>query len=532
MPPSKKTPPAAAPAPLPTALRRFLFVTAGLTGASILIIEILGAKMLAPFFGTSHFVWTAQIAVTMVALATGYYWGGRLADRYPRLGLLYGAIVLAALYLALSTRFCMVISYQCLQLPLAPGSLLASVALYFPSLTLLAMTGPFFTRVLSVSVQSVGTLAGKISSISTIGSVLGTVLIGYVLIPYLPNSIIMNLTALALALLAAVYWVAWGRAGVGRAAAFAGTGLIGLLSLIRGGGDPVPFVHELYRGNSNFGLMQVAETDDGRHRYYLNDFLSQNSYDPVAKQSLSLFSYMLQVLSKAYYECAVPTNAAPEARHLRRVLCIGLGVGMAPMAFAREGAEVDVVEINPAVVPIGQRFFDLDSSRLNIQLGDGRAFLTRLKPGYDAIALDAFLGDASPGHLMSQEAFAAMRQLLRPEGVLVINSFGDFTPGRDYFCGSLNQTLRSVFGQVAIHDGANGNVFFVARPVANAAVPQLPALDQVHPACVEKVKATFARVVEPPAAGIVLTDDFNPVDFHDAANRERLRRNLAMSMAP
>ena len=62
-------------------LRRYLYFTAAVTGAAIMIVEILGAKMLAPHVGTSHFVWTAQIAVTLVALATGYYLGGRLVDR-------------------------------------------------------------------------------------------------------------------------------------------------------------------------------------------------------------------------------------------------------------------------------------------------------------------------------------------------------------------------------------------------------------------------------------------------------------------
>ena len=60
---------------MPQALRLYVYVSAAITGAAIMIIEILGAKMLAPFMGTSHFVWTAQIAVTLVALATGYYAG-------------------------------------------------------------------------------------------------------------------------------------------------------------------------------------------------------------------------------------------------------------------------------------------------------------------------------------------------------------------------------------------------------------------------------------------------------------------------
>src|SRR5687768_14822989 len=80
--------------------RRFLYATAGITGAAILIVEILGAKMLAPYVGTSHFVWTAQIAVTLVSLAVGYYFGGWLVDRSPKLSRLYFCIAFAALYLS------------------------------------------------------------------------------------------------------------------------------------------------------------------------------------------------------------------------------------------------------------------------------------------------------------------------------------------------------------------------------------------------------------------------------------------------
>src|SRR6266576_3661282 len=105
-------------------LRRYLYWTAGTTGAAIMIVEILGAKMLAPYVGTSHFVWTAQIAVTLIALALGYYVGGRLVDRSPRVTALYWAILFAAAYLALTVAICEPVAYWCLDLkPLALGSL-------------------------------------------------------------------------------------------------------------------------------------------------------------------------------------------------------------------------------------------------------------------------------------------------------------------------------------------------------------------------------------------------------------------------
>src|SRR5687768_18614815 len=104
-----------------------------------MIVEILGAKMLAPYFGTSHFVWTAQIAITLVALAAGYYAGGRLVDRSPRPERMYLGILVAAIYLCLAILLVRPLAYWCLQFNLAAGSLLASAFLFFIPLALLAM---------------------------------------------------------------------------------------------------------------------------------------------------------------------------------------------------------------------------------------------------------------------------------------------------------------------------------------------------------------------------------------------------------
>ena len=207
----KKQPVAANPPSLPPGLRRYLYFTAAVTGAAIMIVEILGAKMLAPYVGTSHFVWTAQIAVTLVALAAGYYTGGRLVDRSPKLGRLYGGVLLAAIYLGLSVLIVRPVAYWCLDFKLALGSLLASAFLYFVPLSLLAMVGPFFVRVLTSAVSGVGGNVGRLTAISTLGSFVGTLLIGYALIPFCPNSWTMYLTAILLALVAGGYYFGWDR---------------------------------------------------------------------------------------------------------------------------------------------------------------------------------------------------------------------------------------------------------------------------------------------------------------------------------
>lgn len=500
-------------------LRKYFYFTAATTGAAIMIVEILGAKMLSPYFGTSHFVWTAQIAVTLVALACGYYVGGKLADRQQQVDRLYWAIIAAAAYLAFTVMICGPVANWCLDFNLALGSLLASTILFFVPLALLAMTGPFLVRVITSSIAGVGGNVGRLTSVSTLGSFGGTLFIGYLLIPLLPNSMTMYITAVALLSVCGVYFIVLRRKVLGPALAIASSALVSGLFLYAGGDRPhYQYVTELFSGNSHFGRLQVLDGRNTACRYYLNDNLIQNTYDPEKKQSESAFTYMLSGLARAY------------ATNISDVLCIGLGVGIVPMDFANHGARVDVVEINPAVLPVGKKFFDLQPEKVNITFDDARHYLNRCTKKYDAVALDAFLGDSSPSHLMTREAFQAMRRVLRPGGVLVINSFSQLEEGKDFFATSLDKTLKTVFPGVKMHTKGTGAIFFAATDRTNPGFVHPPDFSGVHPRALSETEAAFSGVVDaPPDRGRILTDDYNPVEFYDAKNRETIRRNLALA---
>ena len=550
---------------MPIGLRRFLYFTAACTGACILVVEILGAKMLSPFLGTSHFVWTAQIAVTLVALSGGYYAGGWLVDQSPKLNRLYYGIVASAVYLAATVPMVKPLCLKLMSLPLAWATLLAAMFLFLVPLALLAMTGPFLVRLLTQSVQNVGLNVGRLSAISTLGSVAGTVLIGYVLIPRLPNSVTMLITAGILIALAAVYLIVWGRGAGGNALLLAlGISLVFGYSGLRGQfGDTMKYGGVnwdiLYRANSNYGELQVIEYRSGGvvERRYLNDQLVQNTYDPTTRQSRSLFTGALRWLAHAY---------TPKTE---RVLCIGMGAGVVPMQFAADGIETDVVEINGASIPMAEEFFDFDVSKVNLTVGDGRQFLNQTDRTYDAILLDAFLGDSSPSHLMTHEAFVEMRAHLNDHGTLVINSFGESNPERQFFSSSLDKTLRSVFGseRVIVHASGYGNVFFVATKAPQLKIHHSP---EPNPEAGERLRVTeserdayavwnewyAAAEGEGPffsehpqvqmemalmwkgrrkfdaSRGQLLLDDFNPVEFHDARNREENRRGLIHQINP
>jgi hypothetical protein len=85
-----------------------------------------------------------------------------------------------------------------------------------------------------------------------------------------------------------------------------------------------------------------------------------------------------------------------------------------------------------------------------------------------------------------------------------------------------------VFREVRVHSSGGGNVFFVASDRDGFRPLRTPNFDEVHSAVRWQAQAAYESRIDPdPGRGIVLTDDFNPVEARDATNREQIRRHLA-----
>ena len=163
---------------------RALLATVFVTGACVLIIELMGTRVLAPYFGSGIYTWSALIAVTLAALALGYSFGGRLADRLPRADILYNLCLAAGLWTLSTPMLARPLLPMMIQLSdIRTGVLLSSVLLYFPNLFLLGAIGPFVIRLMTRDREAVGSVSGRVFSVSTIGSLLGALGTGFILIP-------------------------------------------------------------------------------------------------------------------------------------------------------------------------------------------------------------------------------------------------------------------------------------------------------------------------------------------------------------
>ena len=164
-----------------------------------MVLEIIGARYLAKDFGGSFYVWISQIGVILIALALGYAVGGALADRFQRAGFLAIPLGLAGIAMILIPEFTPPLIDRIVlrhptnrEIPALWKKLdpvLGSTLVFFLPCFVLAILPPYMIRFAARRLERVGTISGLIYSASTIGSIAGVFVSGYILIDYMsvPN---------------------------------------------------------------------------------------------------------------------------------------------------------------------------------------------------------------------------------------------------------------------------------------------------------------------------------------------------------
>ncbi len=503
----------------------YLLFTVFVCGAIVMMIEISGARVIAPLFGSSVFVWSAVISVTLVSLALGYFRGGRDADSgRGSQDYLYLVILLAGAYLFASLFLRKPVLSFAVNFGLRFGSLVSAFVLFAPPLFLLGMVSPLAVKLYTKELSRIGSSVGSLYFVSTLGSFLGTLVCGFILIPQFGISRIILFTAGSLAALSFVYYL-WRRLRSGYLSLF--LVIICAFMLFKPEGLATASVgnatlKERYKADSFYGRLKIAEIN-GVFRFLLIDGANQGGAVIRDGSSAALYTYVME---------AIAYKAFPGAG---RVLVVGLGPGTIPNDLSRKGIVTDVVEIDRKVAGIYRSFFSQwgRQEKIGIYIDDGRAFLNRAGANYDAALLDVLTGDAVPWHLLTKEAFLQFRRRLNPGGCLVINFIG--IPGEktsDAIMSAMHKTLAQVFPFVAvfnssIREGSKAqNMFFLAslgKPDLTTGYTEPPVPENFRD---EILGILQDYQTEPAQESFELTDDFNPFDYYNARTREVWRRDI------
>ncbi len=525
------SPPApVSPGPRGKGLLAYLMLTAMASGAMVMVIEVLGSRVVGPFFGVSLFVWTSLISVTLIALAAGYAAGGVLADRCASAGMLYAILLAAGLLVLLVPLAKVPVLTAARPLGLRAGAFTATLVLFGPPLFLLGCVSPCLVKLAARALDNIGRTVGGFYALSTVGSVLGTLLTGFVLIAHLGVDRIFTAVGTALILLAAGYFLVfrrrWAVLAVLLAPWLVPAGETVHTRLMSDGTEATLVAAR----DSFYGAVKVVDYRFGaqRTRELVIDGLVQGGVDPA--NGLPIYDYF-------YHLEQIPYGLNPTGR---RCLVIGLGAGLIPKWYEARGIRTDVVEIDPVVVAMARDHFGFDPQG-EVFVDDARHFLATATARYDFVLLDVFSGDLTPVHLLSLEALRQARARMRPGAVLAVNLIASLGPDR-FMTASVVRTLEAVFERVDTYTtfraapGATvGNLIVVAydgppRTLAPAALVGFP----VHPIPSAQVFANLGRTLDSPSddRAVLLTDDYNPMDFYDAELRESVRRHILDNTHP
>lgn len=482
-----------------------LEVVVFLCGAVVMIIELAATRVLAPYLGTSTIVWTSIIGVILGALAMGYWWGGRLADRHPTRKALSLAILGAAVSTGLIgfTGLWVVKMLTASGAGLHLGSLMTVAVLFGPAAMLLGMVAPFAARIRMTDCAQAGSTVGRLYALSTLGSIVGTFAGGFFLISFFGCSAILFLMAAVLALTAflcsADGWPLKAGTGIFFLAAYA---LFSVFSPPLVGKD-------------------VLDVDTAYQRVLIYPSVDYTTGRPIRAMSTgpegvqgAIYIDNPQALALNYTKCLpVASHFVPE---LRRALVLGGGAFAFPkyLLGAHPQAQVDVVELDPGITRLAHAHFALpEDPRLRILHEDARTFLNANTQRYQVIVADVYNSAASiPPHLTTVETVARLFDALEDDGVLVVNIISAITGPKSRLYKSFHATYSQRFPQVHVvrtwmHGSEDQIQNLLLVCFKDGASRSWQSADQAMQDILER------RIAPPDTSGaLVLTDNYAPVE--------------------
>jgi len=435
------------------------WILAGLvfiSGFVAMALEFAASRLLTPIFGSSISTWGVLIGIILAALTAGYHIGGRLADSKERsatIQRLCSVMFSSGLYIL----FIPLIIWPAIQESLASSPsipmLVASTLLLIALPTvLMGFVSPYTIKLATTTLSTLGKKAGNLYSVATAGSIAGTFVTVFALIPSLEITAITFALGLALIIPAAVFLHRLPKFLAGSLVVLA---LVASTTPIDTGSDFLASLADLerfdasvnvagllgatiHREETPYSQLQVVDSatfsssgaanSDSRQSKTRSLFLNGDLHS----QMYIDYPYDLALLYTQFFPLGLVFN--PDAK---TILFVGGGGFSGPKYFldAYPSIErVDVVEIDPVVIDVAKQYFGVDDSnpKLNIYNDDARRFLLAnngIDQEYDIIVLDAYSKNYVPFHLMTEEYFQLLNDHLAEDGVVVSNHIGPISQG-------------------------------------------------------------------------------------------------------
>ena len=424
--------------------------------AIYMILEITASRILSPYFGSSNIVWTSIIGTIILSTSLGNYIGGKLASKYDNDKLLKNIVILIAIFiLIISLIYNNVLLFITNIISIIYiASLISSIILFFIPSLLLGMILPIILNIKLTS-KNKGIISGKITAIGNLGSIFGTFIGGFILIPFLGSNYILYLLSIILLIISIFikfnikdkYYI-----------------IILILLMIN-----IIFISKsIYYNNldknnnenntninlkvdSEYGTIEISNMLDKNNE--LIRILKVNNTIESAMYLDKNKKYDLAIEYTKYYDLMFESKI-----DIKKVLMIGGGAFSYPKYYLNkyEDKKIDVIEIDNKIIYLAKKHFYLEEviknnkKRINIINEDGRVYINKSKNKYDAILNDSFTGDIPTQNLTTIEAITNIHNMLNEGGIYLTNIISSLSEDNSKFLYAEVNTINKVFKYVYV----------------------------------------------------------------------------------
>ena len=414
-----------------------------LSGAIGMGLELIAARVLSPYVGSSNVVWTSIIGIILVSMSLGYWLGGKKADKEASGNVLSRLLLGSALFTSIIPLLETIVvkEFAGIVSNLIVAAILCAIIVFSIPSFILAMISPFAVKMKSMQETEIGSLSGRISSLSTIGSITGTFLMGFVLIP---NIGVTNINIGITILLVVMSILA--RDDINKKY------ILSTISLV------VVMIILMFIGKWVFKLANpeiLVDTDSQYSRIWVKQINTSKTTYKTLQVDTGLESYIdtetgeMGAMYLRYYDLFEYLN-----KDAKSTLMIGGAAYTYPIHYLQKYQDktIDVVEIDEKMTQIAEEQFGLNTKdeRLKIYTQDGRSYLNYSENKYDTILIDAFKGLNAPFELTTYEALIHAKNMLNDNGIVLTNIISSLEGEDADFIKYEYATYKAVFDDVKI----------------------------------------------------------------------------------
>ena len=472
-----------------------------------MVYELVGSRVLAPYVGTSLFVWTSLIGIILGSLSLGYAWGGRLADKKLSYSVLSAILFIAGIFVGLTTVGNKIVLALIIDniVDIRLAASLATIILFAPASVALGMVSPYVIRLHLSDLKSSGRVVGTLYALSTLGSIAGTFLAGFWLIPFFGTTRILLIIMIMLGLVALLV----------NHKLFIKTKIVFLILIIS----------ILINFNSIsyiFSTPNLIDVDTVYNRIWIADIWDKRADRPLRMLVTDPHGIQGGIYLDDPKELALSYSKffrlayhfSPSAKN---ALLIGGGTYSIPGDFVRhyKEAKLTVVELDPRVTELARKhFYFEDNERITIKHRDGRVFLNQNQDKFDIVYLDAYGSHISvPFHLTTVEALARVYESLNDDGIVVANLVSGLVGEKGKFFQAELSTYKSIFPRVMVFPVNEPEKLENLQNIVLIAFKNNTDIDLIsEDQEINSYLKNYQEIDLDPGA-IILTDDYAPVDY-------------------